>query len=135
MRIARNWRYAREARQAFRDFKLQREMLEAKFFDLAVSQGKPRGLRWTECQWQSAVTFGRDRQSGRLTAFVAVQISFEAIAGGDMEGVAAVSLIRDACAVFQLHEGRWRATSRALFNMNPQEAQEKLATSYAPFLS
>jgi hypothetical protein len=64
-----------------------------------------------------------------------VNISFEAVEGGDMEHVAAVSLIRDACAVFQLTPAGWQSTGRALFNMNPSEAQEKLAASYEPYES
>ena len=128
----RNWRDTREARQAFRDFKLQREMLEAKFFDRAASQGKPRGLRWTECHWQSAVTFARDRQSGLLTAFAAVQISFEAIEGGDMEGVEAVDAMRYAAAVFHYQHGRWGTGGRALFNLNPQDALVRLENQFEP---
>ena len=36
---------------ARRQFQQQREHLEAKFFELAASSGKPRGLRWKECEW------------------------------------------------------------------------------------
>src|SRR5437868_15508909 len=100
-RPVKSWRERREAERARRDFRRQREVLEAKFFDLAAARGKPRGLRWVDCDWLETVTFARDRQTRLLTAFVAVNISFEAIAGGDMEDVAAVSNIRDAAAVFQ----------------------------------
>src|SRR3954470_23583325 len=79
---------AREGRRAIREFRVQREQLEAKFFDLAAAQGKPRGLRWRECDWQNGVVFARDVQSKLLTAFVGVNIRFEAIEGGDMEDVA-----------------------------------------------
>src|SRR5882724_7341514 len=80
----RAWRERREAVRARRDFRRHREMLEAKFFDLAAASGKPRGLRWIDCDWLEAVTFARDRQTGLLTAFVAVNIRFEAVEGGDM---------------------------------------------------
>ena len=42
----RDYRALARFRHALRVFRLQREMLEAKFFDLASTQGKPRGLRW-----------------------------------------------------------------------------------------
>ncbi|MFK7818254.1 MAG: hypothetical protein AB8G99_06030 [Planctomycetaceae bacterium] len=116
-------------------FRLQREQLEARFFDLASHIGKPRGLRWVDCDWLSDVTFARDRESGLLTAFVAVNIRFEAIEGGDMEDVAAVSTIRDAAAVFHYNKGRWGTGGRALFNMNPIDAVERLSHQFEPVAS
>jgi len=50
-----------------------------------------------------------------------------------MEDVAAVSMIRDASAVFQLTPTGWQTSGRALFNMNPAEALQKLNASYQPF--
>lgn len=120
----------REARVGIACFRLQREQLEARFFDLASHIGKPRGLRWVDCDWQADVTFARDTESGLLTAFVAVNIRFEAIEGGDMEDVAAVSTIRDAAAVFHYNKGRWGTGGRALFNMNPTDAIERLAHQF-----
>lgn len=120
------WRDRRESDRARREFRRQREMLEAKFFDLAAASGKPRGLRWLDCDWLEAVSFARDRQTGLLTAFVAVNIRFEAIEGGDMEDVAAVSNIRDAAAVFHYEKGHWGTGGRALFNMNPADALDRL---------
>src|SRR5579872_2401079 len=126
------WRDQREADRGRRDFRLQREVLEARFFDLAAVSGKPRGLRWVDCDWLETVTFARDRQTGLLTAFVAVNISFEAIEGGDMEDVAAVSNIRDAAAVFHYQRGTWGTGGRALFNMNPHDALERLQGQFEP---
>ncbi len=125
-------RRANEVRRGVKLFRLQREMLEAKFFDLASAQGKPRGLRWLECDWQNDVTFARDLASGLLTAFVAVHISFEAIEGGDMEDVAAVGDIRDAAAVFHFRKGRWGTGGRALFNMDPRDALIRLHGQFEP---
>ncbi len=105
-RPVRRWWRAREARGAINEFRLRREMLEAKFLDVARLQGKPRGLHWKQCDWQSPVTFARDVSTGLLTAFVAVEIHFEAVAGGDMEDVAAVGTIRDAAAVFHYQHQR-----------------------------
>jgi len=120
------YRRTREVDSAVKSFRYQREMLEAKFFDLAGTLGKPRGLRWLECDWQNDVTFARDTQTGLLTAFVGVNIRFEAIEGGDMEGVAAVGNVRDAAAVFHYRKGRWGTGGRALFNMDPHEAVVRL---------
>ena len=94
------FRQKHEAAAAIASFRLQREQLEARFIDLASATGRPRGLRWIECDWQCDVQFARDIQSRLLTAFVAVNIRFEAIEGGDMEDVQAVSTIRDAAALF-----------------------------------
>ena len=124
------WQKQKEAEQAFRQFRLQREVLEARFFDLAAQSGKPRGLRWLACDWLDGVAFGRDKQTGMLTAFVSVNIRFEAIEGGDMEGVAAVSNIRDGSAVFHYQEGAWGTGGRALFNLGPQDALSRLASQY-----
>jgi hypothetical protein len=123
-------RRAREVQRAMQAFKLQRELLEAKFFDLASTLGKPRGLRWLDCEWLENVTFARDLNDGLLTAFVAVNIRFEAIAGGDMEDVAAVGNIREAAAVFHYRKGRWGTGGRALFNMNPEDAVSRLQGQY-----
>ena len=131
-RPVRTWRFQREAQRAMRQFRLQRELLEAKFFDLAAAAGKPRDLRWVECDWQDAVTYARDRKSGMLTAFVAVNIKFEAVEGGDMEGIEAVGNIRDAAAVFHYQYGRWGTGGRALFNMNAHDALIRLEGQFEP---
>jgi len=128
----RSWQERREAAAGTRDFRLQREVLEARFFDLAAASGKPRGLRWLDCEWMDSVTFARDKKSGLLTAFVAVNIRFEAVEGGDMEGVAAVSNVRDAAAVFHYQQGRWGTGGRALFNMNPDDALLRLEGQFEP---
>jgi hypothetical protein len=108
--------------RARRDFHRCRERLEAKFFQLASNSGKPRGLRWTSCDFDDDVSYARDRRSGELRAFVAVTIAFEAIEGGGMEHVEAVGNLRAATAEFRLVDGRWITEGRAIFNLNPTEA-------------
>jgi hypothetical protein len=103
-------------------FKLQRERLEAQFIQAASATGKPRGLRWKDCQWESGVEFVREKQTGNLAALVGVTIAFEAIEGSDMEGLPAVGNLRNASAVFFFQKGQWHTVGRALFNMNPDEA-------------
>ena len=114
-----DWWRRRNPERAMEQFRHQREYLEARFFDLVASLGKPRDLIWLECDWQPEVTFAWNRGNGLLTAFAAVNIRFDAVEGGDMEDVEAVSTIRDAAAVFHYHRGRWGTGGRALFNMNP----------------
>lgn len=126
----RSWQERAELDRAIQQFRLQRELLEARFFDLAAQSGKPRGLRWLACDWIDGVAFGRDKQTGMLSAFVSVNIRFEAIEGGDMEGVAAVGNIRDATAVFHYQDGVWGTGGRALFNMSPQDALARMANQF-----
>ena len=115
-----------------RQFDSQREALEQQFFSKASSTGLPRGLRWVNCEWFASRLLLRDRATNQPNLLVAINLRFEAIEGGDMEGVAAVSNIRDACAVFQWQNGAWITSGRTLFNMNPDEARERLAASYEP---
>lgn len=105
-------------------FHLRREWLEADFVSCAEASGKPRGLRWLNCDFDDAVCFARDRRTGRYRALVGVTISFEAIEGGGMEEVEAVGNLRAATVVFRLDGPEWRADGRALFNLNPAEAIE-----------
>ena len=121
-----------ETERAAELFKLRREVLEAKFFDLASSLGKPRGLRWTHCDWKDEVRFARDCETGLLTAFVGVQIHFEAIEGEGMEDVEAVAYFREGSAVFHYQDGVWGTGGKALFNMGPTEAVDRLAGQFEP---
>lgn len=108
--------------RARRDFHRQRERLEARFFTLASRSGRPRGLEWVRCDFEDDVIYARHRQSGELSAFVAVTIGFEAIEGGGMEEVEAVGNARAATAVFRVERGAWATDGRALFNLTPAEA-------------
>lgn len=96
--------------------------LQEGFLRIAGRSGKPRGLRWTRCDWLTARSVVRDPVSGILTAFVSVNVSFEAIEGGDMEGIEAVSTIREGCATLHFQDGRWGTAGRVLFNVDPTTA-------------
>ncbi|MEZ6055682.1 MAG: hypothetical protein R3C01_03165 [Planctomycetaceae bacterium] len=122
----------RESERAKGAFRLQREMMEARFFDMAAASGKPRGVRWIQCDWQPSVTFARERATGLITAFASVNVSFEAIEGSDMEEVEHVGLLRDGCALFHYQQGQWGTGGRVLFNMNPDDALTLFADQYAP---
>jgi hypothetical protein len=125
------WQNRRRHRliQARKDFHLQRERLECIFFQLASQSGKPRGLRWVDCDFEDAVTYARDRQSGELSALVGVTIRFEAIEGGPMEDNPNVGRQRAATAVFRFNGRAWETNGRAIFNLNPSEAIEHFRDS------
>src|SRR5262245_61601130 len=59
-------------------FRQERPRMEQRFFEVAASSGKPRGLRWKECQWNDLTEWVREKATGRLHALVGVTISFEA---------------------------------------------------------
>lgn len=124
------WMRRREVTRAQAAFQLQREGLEARFFELASQTGKPRGLRWVRCDWLPDYSIARDAKTGLLTAFVSVELHFEAIEGGDMEDVAAVGTVRDACAVFHYEQGHWGTGGKALFNMNAGDVIDRLAGQF-----
>ena len=111
-------------------FRLQRERLEAQFLTAAAGTGKPRGLRWVECEWDGPVEFVRERQTGLIAALVGVTVQFEAVPGSDMEGLPAVGNLRNASAVFFFQRGHWQTVGKAVFNMNPDEAVEHLKNQY-----
>ncbi|MCX7385860.1 MAG: hypothetical protein NTX48_04270 [Planctomycetales bacterium] len=113
-------------------FSQNRESLQCQYFELAASTGLPRGLRWLNCEWQPTHILLRDRTTTQPNLLVSINLRFEAIAGSDMENVAAVANIRDACAVFQWQKNAWTTSGRTLFNMNPEEAKLRLAASYEP---
>jgi hypothetical protein len=116
------WAREAQARVARRLFTQQREHLEAKFLATVAASGKPRGLRWKSCEWDSAFELAREVPTGRLAALVGITVQFEAVEGGDMEGWANVGYLRNATAVFFFDRGAWQTAGKAVFNMNPDEA-------------
>jgi hypothetical protein len=103
-------------------FHLQREHLEFRFFVLASQTGKPRGLEWTDCDFEDEVSLARDRHTGRLRAYVAVTIRFRALEGGGMEDNPNVDDLKAGSAEFRLDGSEWGTDGRVVFNLNPVEA-------------
>ncbi len=100
--------------------------LHRDFFALASNSGKPRGLRWVSCDWTGEIQVVADEEQRLITAYASVNLGFEAIEGGEMEDVEAVSSIRDGSAVFHFQDGRWGSAGRVVFNMNPQQAAAQM---------
>ncbi|MEI6240310.1 MAG: hypothetical protein WCR51_07965 [Planctomycetia bacterium] len=121
-------RQAERLARAQRDFHRQREQLEAKFIERASQSGKPRGLHWTDVAFDDDVVYARDRKSRGLKALVAIEVSFEAIEGGGMEHVEAVSNIRAATAEFLYDGSRWQTDGRVYFNLAPTATVKYLAS-------
>jgi hypothetical protein len=111
-------------------FVLQRERLEAQFLTAAAATGKPRGLRWKDCEFEREIELARERSTGQLVALVPVTIKFEAIEGSDMEGLPAVGNLRNASAVFFFQRGRWLTAGKAVFNLNPLEVIQHFKNQY-----
>lgn len=116
--------------QARARFVENRAELERHFFEAASASGKPRGLRWQALEWEPGLELAREKETGRLSGLVGVNISFEAVEGGDMEDVSAVGLLRNASAVFFLHRGVWRTTGKVIMNLNPDEAIRHFGEQY-----
>jgi hypothetical protein len=127
----RPWR-RREERAAAARWHEEESALKTQFLTLARSAGKPRGLQWSECEWTEAILFARERETGLLTALVGLVVRFEPVVGGEMEDVEAASLPRDTTAVFHYRKGRWGTGGRALFNMSPEEALDRLSGQFEP---
>ncbi len=116
---------ARDARltQAKRYFHRQRERLEAKFVQLAVAQAKHDAPRWTDCDFDDAVAYVRDRATGELSAFVAVTVALDGLP--DVATSSASDLIgnlRAGTAVFRFDRDHWETDGRAILNLSPSEA-------------
>jgi len=108
-------------------FRSQQQELQKEFFAQAAATGKPRGLRWKNCEWLKTFALVEDTTQGLFTMFCGVNVAFEAIEGGDMEDVEAVATIRDGSAMFHLQNGRWGSGGRILFNMTPSTAAQTAA--------
>jgi hypothetical protein len=111
--------------RARRVLRQKRGSLDQELFRRAAASGLPRGLRWKRLGLEPDATLARDRETGQILAFVAVTVSFEAIAGGPMEGVEAVDNLRAGTAVFTYERGTWTTDGRVLFNLDPQDAMRR----------
>lgn len=125
-------RSATQIRAAQSEFSTCREHLEARFLAAAAASGKPRGLAWADCDFETPVTWARDRASDQLIALVGLCVRFTAIEGGGMENNPNVSTPRAATAVFRWADGEWQAEGRTLFNLDPRQALTHFQLEWEP---
>jgi len=127
--VWRRERLRREIVLASAEFARYRPTLQEDFRAAANVTGKPRGLRWKSCDFQDNVVLARDRANGRLIGLAGVTIAFEAVEGGGMEEVEAVSHLRAATAILTWTGREWTTTGRAAFNLEPREVLERYRDS------
>ena len=118
---------SREARfaQTRRDFHYQRERLEAKFVRLASAKGGPNSPHWDDCEFDDDVAYVRNRNTGELSAFVALTVEVDDLE--DLEdritGVGdLIGNLRAGTAVFRFDQSHWETDGRAILNLSPTEA-------------
>ncbi len=112
---------------AIASFQKTREDLHRLFFERASGSGRPRGLRWVKCDFGDDTQFAQEQSTGALSALTSVTISFEAIEGGDMEDVEAVSNLRAGTALVRFDDKGWAADGRVIFNHEPADVLERFS--------
>ncbi|MFO0978195.1 MAG: hypothetical protein U0996_17440 [Planctomycetaceae bacterium] len=129
-KLFRSFAQSRLQNRLNRAYEQHREELHRNYFLVASSSGLPRGLTWKGCEWPGGFVMLREQGTGEISRLSSVNLTFEAIEGGDMEHVKAVSTVREACAVFQWDGRRWVPTGRTLFNMDPTIAAQRFGDGY-----
>ena len=108
--------------RARRDFHAQRERLEVKFIHLASARPKQNGPHWADSDFDDDVAYVRNRNTGELSAFVAVTVAIHELAdppGGIGE---VIGNLRTGTAVFRFDGDHWETDGRAFLNLSPAEA-------------
>jgi len=106
---------------AQRLFHLQRERLEAKFVELATGPSHPVTADWIDCDFDDGVAYVRSRQSGRLSAFVAVTALADQPGHSLSPRAERPGNLRDATAVFFFDGQGWDTEGRLVINLRPAE--------------
>ncbi len=121
----RRWRrrYQRAATALVRDApRVQQDFLSA-----AAQMGDPRGLVWKQSSFDNIALLVHDRATGDMYALVRITGASDAMLGGGMEDMVAVSNPRFATAVLEWKGSRWTTAGRVLFNLEPLEVVERYA--------
>jgi hypothetical protein len=115
---------ARESRftKARKEFHRQREWLEVRFIAQAGSPSRPDEARWSNCEFDDAVSYVRHRTTGELSAFVAVTVALEGIGQMSSSTTDLMSNLQAGTAVFRFDKERWLTDGRVILNLSPNEA-------------
>lgn len=111
---------------ARREFRRRREVLELQFLTAAARSGMPRDLEWHDCRFEDEVLLAADPDDGQLRAFVGVTVCFRPVEESGLEDDPAVVHRHAATALFVFDQGRWTTHGRAIFNLAPSEAIDRL---------
>lgn len=123
--VWRPWRATvREARfgEAFRQFHLYRERLEAKFIQLAERRNLADSVHWEDADFGDEVAFVRHRTSGELSAFVPLTVGMSDCDLSLAEASDLIGNLRVATVVFRFDGKHWDTDGRAMLNLKPEEA-------------
>ena len=115
---------SRQARfaETRRDFHVQRERLEAKFIQLASAHTRLNGPNWADCDFDDDVAYVRNRNTGELSAFVAVTVAMEGLADSPTGVGDLIGSLRTGTAVFRFDGDHWETEGRAILSLTPAEA-------------
>jgi hypothetical protein len=102
--------------QARRQFRPQRERLEAKFLTALGRIDPVEKLRWEDATWNDEIVWARDRRTRRLLALIGVRFA------GDPLFDDPELPPRHATALFELRGKQWMAEGKRLDEVRPDEA-------------
>jgi hypothetical protein len=103
-------------------FHIQRERLEAKFVSLTSNRAQTELPRWSDCTFSDDVSFVRNRSTGELSAFVAVNVPVAPPRSAATPTEGAVGNLQIGTAVFRFDRDHWVTDGRAILNLSPSEA-------------
>src|SRR5208282_3585320 len=85
-------------------------------------QGKADAPRWSNCEFDDAVSYVRHRTTGELFAYVAVTVALEGIGPLNTSASDLISNLQAGTAVFRFDNARWVTDGRVIHNLSPNEA-------------
>ena len=92
------------------------------YFSGGGRQGKADAPRWSNCEFDDAVSYVRHRTTGELSAFVAVTVALEGISHLTTSATDLMSNLQAGTAVFRFDKDHWVTDGRVIHNLSPNEA-------------
>ena len=86
--------------------------------------GRPRkgDPRWSNCEFDDAVSYVRHRTTGELSAFVEVTVALEGIGHLTTSATDLMGNLQAGTAVFRFDKDHWVTDGRVILNLSPNEA-------------